>query len=68
MNATRTHTGAITAHSNRQSTPSYIDKKPRNVRRSDGSEEKPANPAAGTLPGYSPANGTGTAMTAKEKT
>ena len=49
-NATRTHTGAITAHSNRQSTPSYIDRKPRNVRRSDGFEEKPADPTAGIPP------------------
>ena len=31
-----------------------------------GPKEKPANPA-GIPPGYSPANGTGTAMTAKEK-
>ena len=68
MNATRTHTGAITAHSNRQSTPSYIDKKPRNVRRSDGSEGDNGKPRRHPSPGYSPANGTGTAMTAKEKT
>ena len=33
-----------------------------------GPKEKPANPTAGTPSGYSPANGTGTAMTAKEKT
>jgi len=31
-------------------------------------KEKPANPAGIPPPGYSPANGTGTAMTAKEKT
>lgn len=34
-----------------------------------GPKEKPANPAGiPPPPGYSPANGTGTAMTAKEKT
>ena len=43
-NATRTHTGAMKVHSNRQSTPSYIDKKPRNVRRSDGSEGETGKP------------------------
>ena len=68
-NATRTHTGAMKVHSNRQSTPSYIDKKPRNVRRSDGSEGETGRPCRRhPSPGYSPANGTGTAMTAKEKT
>ena len=67
-NATRTHTGAMKVHSNRQSTPSYIDKKPRNVRRSDGSEGETGKPRRHPSPGYSPANGTGTAMTAKEKT
>ena len=51
MNATRTHTGAITAHSNRQSTPSYIDKKPRNVRRSDGSEGDNGKPRRHPPPG-----------------
>ena len=48
----------------------HIDKKPRNVRRSDGPEGETGKPRRhpSPPPGYSPANGTGTAMTAKEKT